>query len=124
MGRKKIPFLAMVSMLLMSVQLSGCYYYAGPAPVVVGPAPATSSYDTVWNSAIRAAEDVGVQISSVDQGAGAIHGRRGPVDVRVLVTRQTDGRTRVELSMKGENQETQNLSNDFFAAYDRYMGRR
>ncbi len=123
MDRKKSLFFVVGSLLLMSVQLGGCYYYAGPPPVV-GPAPSTSSYDTTWNSALRAAEDVGVQISSVDQGAGAIYGRRGPVDVKVLVTRQSDGRTRVELSMKGENQETQNLSNDFFAAYDRYMGRR
>ena len=124
MDRRRGVLIATVSVLLVSVQLGGCYYYVGPAPVPVTPAPATSTYDVVWNNALRAAEDVGIQISSVDQGAGIIYGRRGPTDVKVVVARQSDGRTRVELNMKGENQQTQALSNDFFAAYDRYMGRR
>ena len=123
MDRKNL-FLVMVSVFLGLVTLSGCYYYAGPAPVAVAPQPAGSSYDVVWNNALRAAEDVGIQISVVDQGAGIISGRRGSTDIRVTVARQNDGRTRVELDMKGDSPQTQALSNDFFAAYDRYMGRR
>jgi hypothetical protein len=120
----KRRFIFSIVLLLFSVQLGGCYYYAGPAPVVVGPPPSASSYDIVWNNALRAAEEIGIQITSVDNGAGIILGKRGSTDVKVLVARQNDGRTRVELDMKGQSQETQVLANDFFAAYDRYMGRR
>ena len=113
-----------IVLFLLSVQLGGCYYYAGPAPGVVAPPPSTSSDDVVWNNALRAAEEIGIQITSVDNGTGIISGKRGSTEVKVLVTRQHDGRTRVELDMKGQKQETQALANDFFGAYDRYMGRR
>jgi hypothetical protein len=121
---KKRRCIPVILLFLLSVQLGGCYYYAGPAPVVNAPPPYTSSYDAVWNNALRAAEDIGIQISSVDQGGGIIYGRRGSTDVKVVITRQNDGRTRLELDMKGQQQETQAISNDFFGAYDRYMGRR
>ena len=120
----KRRFIPIIVLLILSVQLSGCYYYAGPAPMVVGPSPSPSSYDVVWNNALRAAEEIGIQITSVDNRAGIIYGKRGSTDVKVLVARQDDGRTRVELDMKGQNPETQALANDFFGAYDRYMGRR
>jgi hypothetical protein len=113
-----------ILLLLLSFQLSGCYYYAGPAPIAVAPPSSISSYDVVWDNALRAAEEIGIQIASVDNGAGIISGKRGSTDVKVVVARQNDGRTRVELNMKGQNQETQALANDFFGAYDRYMGRR
>ena len=119
--RRSIPIIVL---LLLSVQLGGCFYYAGPAPMVVGPPPSGSSYDVVWNNALRAAEEIGIQVASVDNGAGIIYGRRGSTDVKVLVVRQNDGRTRVELDMKGDKPQTQALANDFFGAYDRYMGRR
>jgi len=119
--RCSIPIIVLV---LLSVQLGGCYYYAGPGPMVGGPPPSASSYDVVWNNALRAAEEIGIQITSVDNGAGIIYGKRGSTDVKVLVARQNDGRTRVELDMKGQKPETQALANDFFGAYDRYMGRR
>ena len=119
--RRSIPIIVL---LLVSVHLGGCYYYAGPAPMVVGPPPTASTYDVVWNNALRAAEEIGIQITSVDNGTGIIYGKRGSTEVKVLVTRQHDGRTRVELDMKGQKQETQALANDFFGAYDRYMGRR
>ena len=118
MNDKRRFILIMLLLLLGSVQLGGCYYVR-PAPVV----PATS-YDVVWDSALRAAEEVDVQIISVDNGAGIIYGKKGSTDVRVIVTRQYDGKTRVELDMKGEKLHTQSLADDFFRAYDRYMGRR
>lgn len=92
--------------------------------MVVGPPPTASTYDVVWNNALRAAEEIGIQITSVDNGAGIIYGKRGSTDVKVVVARQNDGRTRVELDMKGQKPETQALANDFFGAYDAYMGRR
>ena len=124
MDRKGGFILLMIFTFLGTVQLGGCYYYAGPPPGGVAPPPAASSYDVVWNNALRAAEEIGIQITSVDNGAGIIYGKRGSTDVKVLVARQNDGRTRVELDMKGQKPETQALANDFFGAYDRYMGRR
>ena len=121
---KKRLCIPIIFLFLLSVQLGGCYYYAGPAPGAVAPPPAASSYDVVWNNALRAAEEIGIQITSVDNGAGIIYGKRGSTDVKVLVARQNDGRTRVELDMKGQTPETQALANEFFGAYDRYMGRR
>ena len=124
MDRKRGFIFLMIFTFLGTVQLGGCYYYAGPPPGGVAPPPAASSYDVVWNNALRAAEEIGIQITSVDNGAGIIYGKRGSTDVKVLVARQNDGRTRVELDMKGQNPETQALASDFFGAYDRYMGRR
>lgn len=121
---KKGRCIPMIVLLLLAFQLGGCYYYAGPPPGGVAPPPSASTYDVVWNNALRAAEEIGIQITSVDNGAGIIYGKRGSTDVKVLVARQNDGRTRVELDMKGQNRETQALANDFFGAYDRYMGRR
>lgn len=121
---KKRYTVAIILLFLASAQLGGCYYYPGPGPMVVGPPPTASTYDVVWNNALRAAEEIGIQITSVDNGAGIIYGKRGSTDVKVVVARQNDGRTRVELDMKGQKPETQALANDFFGAYDAYMGRR
>jgi hypothetical protein len=120
---KKRRCIPIITLFLLSVLLGGCYYYAGPPPGVVAPPPSPSSYDIVWDNALRAAEEIGIRITSVDNGAGIIYGKRGSTDVKVVVARQNDGRTRVELDMKGQKQETQALANDFFGAYDRYMGR-
>jgi hypothetical protein len=111
-------------LLLFSVcaQLVGCYYI-GPGPVAVAPASSTS-YDFVWDNALGAAEEAGIQITLVDNRAGMIYGKRGSTDVKVVIIRQYDGRTRVELDMKGQQEQTQVLADDFFRAYDRYMERR
>jgi hypothetical protein len=121
---KKRWCIPIIFLFLLSGQLGGCYYYAGPAPGAGAPPPSTSSYDVVWDNALRAAEEIGIQVTSVDNGAGIIYGKRGSTDVKVAVVRQSDGRTRVELDMNGQKPETQALANDFFGAYDRYMGRR
>jgi hypothetical protein len=121
---KKRRCIPIIALFLLSIQLGGCYYYAGPAPIVSSRPPSTSSYDVVWDNALRAAEQAGIQIASVDNGAGIIYGKRGSTDVKVVVARQNDGRTRVELDMKGQKHETEALANDFFGTYDEYMGRR
>ena len=121
---KKRRCIPIIALFLLSIQMGGCYYYAGPAPIVSAPPPSTSSYDVVWDNALRAAEQAGIQIASVDNGAGIIYGKRGSTDVKVVVARQNDGRTRVELDMKGQKHETEALANDFFGTYDEYMGRR
>jgi hypothetical protein len=118
--KKHMP-LIVLSVFSAAVLLEGCYY-AVPAPVAVAPPP-SNSYDLAWSSALRAAEEVGIQIVSVNDGAGIIYGKRGTTDLRAVLIRQHDGRTRVELEMKGRNEQTQALANDFFRAYDRYMAR-
>jgi hypothetical protein len=105
------------------VMASGCYYYAPPG-AVVSPGQPYASYDYVWDSAMRAAQDVGIQITSSNKGTGAAFGQRDGVSVTFQVTQQSDGRTRVELTTKGSPSATSAVADDFYRAYDRYMGRR
>jgi hypothetical protein len=100
---------------------SGCYYY-GPAPYVYSPPYA--SYDYVWDSALRAAQDVGIHITSSNRGTGTAFGERDRVGVTIQVTQQPDGRTRVELTTKGSEGGASAVADDFYRAYDHYMGRR
>ena len=110
--------------LTVFVIVSGCYYY-GPPPVVYPPEPPPyASYDYVWDSAIRAAQDVGIQITSSNRNAGTIFGQRDRVGVTIQVTQQSDGRTRVELTAQGSQGSGSAVADDFYRAYDRYMGRR
>jgi len=100
---------------------SGCYYY-GPPPYTVTSQP-YASYDYVWDSAMRAAQDAGIQITSSNRSTGSAFGQREGVSVTIEVTQQSDGRTRVELTTKGQSG-TSAVADDFYRAYDRYMGRR
>jgi hypothetical protein len=100
---------------------SGCYYY-GPPPYGVT-SPPYGSYDYIWDSAMRAAQDTGIQITSSNRGTGTAFGQRDGVSVTILVTQQSDGRTRVELTTKGSQSVTSAVADDFYRAYDRYMGR-
>ena len=102
---------------------SGCYYYV-PAPVVTSPGPPYASYDYIWDSAMRAAQDVGIQITSSNRSTGTAFGQREGVDVTIQVTQQADGRTRVELSAKGAQSGTSAVADDFYRQYNTYMGRR
>jgi hypothetical protein len=102
---------------------SGCYYYGPPPYATPSPQP-YASYDYVWDSAMRAAQDVGIQITSANKNTGAAFGQRDGVSVTIQVTQQSDGRTRVELTTKGSQPATSAVADDFYRAYDHYMGRR
>jgi hypothetical protein len=117
--------ISLAFLLLVGVVMgSGCYYY-GPAPYYGTPSPQPyASYDYVWDSAMRAAQDVGIQITSANRSTGAAFGERDRVSVTIQVTQQSDGRTRVELTTKGSQSGTSSVADDFYRAYDRYMGRR
>jgi hypothetical protein len=82
-----------------------------------------SSYDRVWDSALGAAEDAGVKITSADRSRGIIQGVTGSSDVTVLVISQADGRTRVEFSSKGPKGADADLNERFTSYYNRRMGR-
>ena len=116
--KEKTLFLLFLAGLLW---VSSCYYYA-PAPyVVTAPGP---SYDYIWDSATRAAQDVGIQITSSNRDNGTMFGQRDGVGVTIQVIRQADGRTRVELTARGNEAARSRVSNDFYQAYERHMGRR
>ncbi|OGP62732.1 MAG: hypothetical protein A2170_17215 [Deltaproteobacteria bacterium RBG_13_53_10] len=109
--------------LAVFVVMSGCYYY-GPPPVGYPPEPPYASYEYSWDSAIRAAQDVGIQITSSNRNTGTIFGQRDRVGVTIQVTQHADDRTRVELTVQGGRGPSSGVADDFYRAYDRYMGRR
>jgi hypothetical protein len=73
---------------------------------------------------MRAAQDVGIQITSSNRNVGTVFGQRDRVGVTIQVTQQADGRTRVELTAQGSRGSGSAVADDFYRAYDRYMGRR
>lgn len=94
--------------------------------VVYEPVPAhytyPSTFDRAWSAAQGALQDAGVQITSMDAGAGTIRGTKDGIDVSVLVVRQADGRTRVQFDAKGSERDP-GLGERFSQAYERRMGR-
>ena len=56
------------ALLLLTVLaiMSGCYYYV-PRAVVVSPGPPYAFYDCIWDSVMRAAQDVGIEITSSNE---------------------------------------------------------
>jgi len=119
---RKRNFVLLVLVFVLSY-VPGCYYVGPPAPVVVT-TPPPSSYDVAWDSALRAANEAGIQVTKADRSSGAIFGQRGSTSVNILVLTQSDGRTRVELNVRGAQQEASQISDQFYQAYERYMGRR
>jgi hypothetical protein len=73
---------------------------------------------------MRAAQDVGIQITSSNRNAGTIFGQRDRVGVTLQVIQQPDGKTRVEVTTEGTKGSRSAVAEDFYRAFDRYMGRR
>jgi hypothetical protein len=112
-----------LSLFLASVPLSGCYYVGPLPPVAVEPGPAPS-FDFAWDSALRAADESGIRITSANKESGTLLGQRGPIDVKITVVKQVDGKIRVELDLKSQPPRAQYVADDFYKAYGRYMGRK
>ena len=106
-------------LVVLTALVGGCVVYE-PVPV---PSSYGSSYDRVWNSALGAAEDAGVKITSADRATGTIRGVTPSSDVTILVISQADGRTRVEFSSKGPKGVDAGLNERFTSYYNRRMGR-
>lgn len=104
---------------VLTALVGGCVVYE---PVLMPPDPG-SSYDRVWNSALGAAEDAGVKITSADRTTGTIRGVTTSSDVTISVISQADGRTRVEFSSKGPKGQDPDLNDRFTSYYNRRMGR-
>jgi hypothetical protein len=106
-------------LVVLTALVGGCVVYE---PVLMPPDPG-SSYDRVWNSALGAAEDAGVKITSADRATGTIRGVTSSSDVTILVISQADGKTRVEFSSKGPKGQDPDLNDRFTRFYNRRMGR-
>jgi len=89
----------------------------------IGGDRATSTFERAWSAALGAVQDAGVQVTSSDPNAGEIRGIRDGIDVAVTVSRQPDGRTRVQFDAKGPTDRDPGLPTRFSDAYDRRMGR-
>ena len=120
LGRRGSGTGALLTLLIvLTVLVGGCVVYEPmPAPAYYG-----SSYDRVWNSALGAAEDAGVKITSADRATGTIRGVTPSSDVTILVISQADGRTRVEFSSKGPKGQDPDLNDRLTSYYNRRMGR-
>ena len=100
--------------------LQSCVVYR---PVPVPAAYPVNSYEIAWVNAQRAAEDVGIRITSADKAYGTIEGQAGQTAVTIHVIRLPDGRIRLEVSLRGPSQEAY-IADEFNRAYQRRAGSR
>ena len=108
-----------VLIVVLTALWGGCVVYE-PVPV---PAYYGSSFDRAWDSALGAAGDAGVKITSADRTTGIIRGVTNSADVTISVITQADGRIRVEFTSKGPKGQDPDLSDRFTSYYSRRMGR-
>ena len=101
-------------------EITGCVVYE---PVYVPSSSYSSSHDRVWDSALGAAGDAGVKITSADRTTGIIRGVTSSSDVTISVISQADGKTRVEFTSKGPKGHDPDLNDRFTSYYNRRMGR-
>jgi hypothetical protein len=104
------------SLLVLLLAAQGCVYQPAPAPVY-------SNYDRAWDAALRAAQDTGINLTTVDRSGGLMIGSKDGIDVTITVRRQSDGTTQVASSFKGQVDRDPTLSRRFDSAYERNMGR-
>jgi len=120
LGRRSLRTGALLTLMVVFAALwGGCVVYE---PVLMPPYSG-SSYDRVWDSALGAAEDAGVKITSADRTKGIIQGVTSSADVTISVISQADGRTRVEFNSKGPKGQDPDLNERFTSFYNRRMGR-
>ncbi len=98
--------------------LHSCIAYA-PVPGLV--VYRVSSYRIAWENAQRAAEDVGIRITSADEASGTIEGQSGRTTVTIRVKRQPDERIRLEVSLRGPSQDA-SIADRFHRAYENRVG--
>jgi len=100
-------------------------FFGGCASQEPAPAPAyyVSPFDRVWNSALGAAEDAGVRITSSDRTTGIIRGVTGSTDVTISVMTQADGNIRVEFTTRRPDGEDADLNERLTHFYNRRRGR-
>ena len=87
------------------------------------PVPVQSKFDRSFDAAVGAASDIGVEIHSADRNGGRIQGAKADVEVTIDVTRQPDGTVRVAFNAPGSTETNPKLSERWYSAYQRRMGR-
>jgi hypothetical protein len=102
---------------VFAVFLGGC---ASKEPT---PTYYVSPFDRSWNSALGAAEDAGVRITSSDRSTGIIQGFSGSTNVTISVMTQADGRVRVEFTTRGPEGEDAQVNERLTYFYNKRRGR-
>jgi hypothetical protein len=82
-----------------------------------------SQFDRSFAAALIAAQDIGMQVRSADPDTGEIHGVRAGVRVAIQLQQQPNGDVRVEFTAPGSTEANPKLSERWFSAYQRRMGR-
>ena len=100
--------------------LQSCVVYR---PVPVPAVYRVNSYEIAWENAQRAAEDVGIRITSADEAYGTIEGQVGQTAVTIRVIKLPNERIRLEVSLRGPSQESY-IADEFHRAYQRRLERR
>jgi hypothetical protein len=104
------------------LSLSGCTYYAVPAPATYPVTTTTpASFDRSFSAATDALRDQGLTIKSQDRANGVVVGMSGNTTVTANVRQQPDGSVRVQFDSKGASDPT--LIDRVSRSYDARMGR-
>jgi hypothetical protein len=103
---------------IAALALPGCAA-SEPAP----PVPVQSTFDRSFDAALAAATDAGVEVHSADPASGRIQGAKSGVEVTIDLTRQPDGTVRIEFTAPGSTETNPKLSERWYSAYQRRMGR-
>ena len=107
-----------ILLFVLTVFFGGCVIYEPvPAPAYHG-----NTFNRVWDSALGAAADAGVKVTSADRNTGLIQGVTSTAEVTISVTTQADGNIRVAFSNKGAKGIDSGLNERLAGFYNRRMG--
>jgi hypothetical protein len=115
--KRILLFCSGLFMILILLSLQSCAVYE---PVPVYAEYRVNSYEIAWENAQRAAEDVGIRITSVDEASGTIVGQADQTAVSIRVIKQPGERIRLEVSLRGPSRESY-IAGEFHRAYERRM---
>ncbi len=104
-----------ILLMFSSFLFQSCVVYR---PVPVPAVYPGNSYEIAWENALRAAEDIGIRITSVDEAHGMFEGQAGRTAVTIRVIRLPHERIRLEVSLHGPSQESY-IADEFHRAYQR-----
>ncbi len=117
--KRILLFCSGLFIILILFSLQSCVVYE---PVPVYSTYRVSSYEIAWENAMGAAEDVGIRITSVDEASGTIEGQADHTAVTIRVGKRSDGRIRLEVSLRGPSSESL-IAGEFHRAYERRVGK-
>jgi hypothetical protein len=118
--KRALPSCIGFFIILIFLSLQSCVVYEPVPEYATYP---VSSYEIAWESALGAAEDIGIRITSVDEASGTIAGQMDHTTVNILVERLSDRRIRTKVSFRGPSQRSY-IANEFHRAFERRMAGR